>query len=70
MSETAKKVVVAVVTDVLVTALVLFAGVGMMNAGCPEYALYVWVLIVGFLLAYGVATLGLRVIPTKEVEGK
>ena len=68
MSEKAKKVIIAVVTDVLVTGLLLFAGVGMMHAGCPDWALYAWVLVTGFLCAYGAAELGLRVCETKKVE--
>ena len=70
MTEKTKKVVVAILTHIIGTALLVFAAVGMMNAGCPDYALYAWVVITGFFLAYGMAEVGLRVIPTKKVEGK
>ena len=70
MNEKAKKVTVAILTHIIGTALLVFAAIGMMNAGCPDYALYAWVVITGFFLAYGMAEVGLRVIPTKKVEGK
>ena len=70
MNEKAKKVTVAILTHIIGTALLVFAAVGMMNAGCLDYALYAWVVITGFFLAYGMAEVGLRVIPTKKVEGK
>ena len=70
MTEKAKKIVVAILTHIIGTALLVFAVIGMMNAGCPDYALYAWVVITGFFLAYGMAEVGLRVIPAKKVEGK
>ena len=69
MTEIAKKILVAILTHIIGTTLLVFAAVGMMNAGCPDYALYVWVVITGFFLACGMAEVGLRVIPTKKVEG-
>ena len=69
MTEKAKKVVVSILTHIIGTALLVFAAIGMMDAGCPDYALYVWVMIAGFFLACGMAEVGLRVVPTKKVEG-
>ena len=69
MTEKAKKITVAILTHIIGTALLVFAAIGMMNAGCPGYALYAWVVITGFFLAYGMAEVGLRFIPAKKVEG-
>ena len=70
MNEKAKKIVVAILTHIIGTALLVFAAIGMMNAGCPDYALYVWVVITGFFLAYGIFGFMLDCQSEREVKEK
>lgn len=68
MSNGAKEIAVIVCTDVVALGLIGFAAVGMVNQGCPYYAVVIWAAVCGFFLGYGMVDLGFKLIGRKDEE--